>query len=82
MLLSENMNALTRDWALKRISRTPIINTDIFTKSKVTKIERALLKYKAIIAIIFLLLAQFAIYDFDIAEYTATSHHGAIELRK
>lgn len=81
MLLSENMNALTRDWALKRIARTPIINTDIFTKSKVTKIDRVLSKYKAIIAIIFLLLAQFAIYDFDIAEYTATSHHGAIELR-
>lgn len=77
MLLSENMNTLTKDWALKRIGRTPIIKADIFTKSKLHKIEKVLLKYKAIIAIAFLLLAQFALYDFDIAEYTATNHHGA-----
>lgn len=82
MLLSENMNTLTKDWALKRISRTPIVNTGIFTKYKARKVEKILSKYKAIIAIAFLLLAQFAIYDFDIAEYTAASHHGAIELRK
>jgi len=84
MLLSESINVLTRDnalikdWALKRISRTPIISMEY----KVTKIERVLSKYKAIIIIAFLLLAQFALYDFDIAEYTATSHYGAIELRK
>ena len=69
MLLSENMNTLTKDWALKRIGRTPIIKVDIFTKSKLDKIEKALLKYKALLAIVFLLLAQFALYDFDIAEY-------------
>ena len=76
MLLSENMNTLTKDWALKRIGRTPIIKVDIFTKSKLDKIEKALLKYKALLAIVFLLLAQFALYDFDIAEYVATNHHG------
>lgn len=77
MLLSENMNTLTKDWALKRIGRTPIIKADIFAKFRVGKIEKILLKYKAIIALVFLLLAQFALYDFDIAEYTTTNHHGA-----
>lgn len=77
MLLSENMNTLTKDWALKRIGRTPIIKSDIFTKSKLDKIEKVLLKYKALLAIVFLLLTQFALYDFDVAEYTATNYYGA-----
>lgn len=76
MLLSENMNTLTKDWALKRIGRTPIIKSDIFTKSKLNKIEKVMLKYKAIISIVFLLLTQFALYDFDVAEYTTTNHYG------
>lgn len=82
MLLSENMNTLAKDWALKRIARTPIINPSVFTGHKVQRIEKVLSRYKAVIAIAFLLLAQFALYDFDIAEYTSTSHHGAVELRK
>lgn len=82
MLLSENMNALAKDWALKRVARTPIIDTNVFTKHKVSKIEKVISKYKAIIAVIFLLLAQVALYDFDIAEYTSTSYHGAVELKK
>lgn len=77
MLLSENMNTLTKNWALKRIGRTPIIKSDIFTKSKLDKIEKILLKYKTILAIVFLLLTQFALYDFDVAEYTTTNHYGA-----
>ena len=77
MLLSENINTLTKEWALKRIGRTPIVKADIFTKFKIKKIEKILLKYKAIIALVFLLLAQFALYDFDIAEYMTTNYHGA-----
>ena len=66
ILLSENMNTLTKDWALKRIGRTPIIKSDIFTKSKLNKIEKVLLKYKAIIAVVFLLLTQFNITSYTL----------------
>ena len=76
MLLSENMNTLTKDWALKRIERAPIIKSDIFTKFKLNKIEKVLLECKAIIAIVFLLLTQFVLYDFDLVEYTTANHHG------
>ncbi len=78
MLLSENMHSLTKEWALKRIDRTPVISTSIFTTSKLYKIEKILTKHKALVAAIFLLTAQFALYDFDLAEYSTTNYHGAV----
>ena len=72
MLLSKNINVLAGNWSQKRLHRTPI-----FKKDFLKDIENILGKYKAIIAISFLLLAQIALYDFNFTEYTSTNHYGA-----
>lgn len=76
MILSEDMNSLTKDWASRRIARTPIVKADIFKKFRTCEVK-ILLQYKAIIVLMFLLLAQFSFYDFDITEYSTSNHHGA-----
>jgi hypothetical protein len=78
MLLSENMHALTKDWALKRINRTPADSANIFVNLKLGKIAKTLTRHKALVAILFLLVAQFALYDFNLSEYATTNHHGAV----
>jgi hypothetical protein len=82
MLLSENMDSLTKDWALKRVNRTPANSTDIFGILKLSKIARTLTKYKALVAILFLLTSQLALYDFNLAEYTTTNHYGETYITK
>jgi hypothetical protein len=76
MLLSENMHSLTKEWALKRIDRTPM-PYNLFVALKLYRVERVVAKYKALIGIIFLLIMQFAAYDFDMSEYTTSNSHGA-----
>lgn len=76
MILSENMNSLTKEWALKRIDRTPAPD-NLFVALKLYRVEKVIAKYKALIGVIFLLTMQFAIYDFEMSEYTTSNSHGA-----
>lgn len=75
MIISDNTNSLTKEWALKRINRTAAPD-NLFIVLKLYRIEKVLTKYKALIAMIFLLATQFFMYDFDMSEYTTSNPYG------
>jgi len=70
------MHSLTKEWAVKNIDRTPV-PYNLFVALKLYRVEKIVAKYKALIGIIFLLIMQFAVYDFDMLEYTTSNSHGA-----
>lgn len=72
MIISKNVLMLkthSESWSLKRVKRSPIYEVKDQYYTKIAKVFKILGRFKALFAIISLLLFQFSLYDFDCAEY-------------
>ncbi|RUP36159.1 MAG: hypothetical protein EKK63_18175 [Acinetobacter sp.] len=72
MIISKNILMLkthSESWSLKRVTRSPIHNIENQYYLQIGKVLKIIGRFKAMIAIIFLLLFQFSLYDFNCDEY-------------
>ncbi len=72
MIISKNSwthKEPSENWSLKRVQRTAIYVTSNKYQIKLGDIFQVLGKYKAIIALAFLLIFQFSLYDYNYTEY-------------
>mgnify|MGYP001341671490 CR=1 FL=1 len=77
MIISKNILMLkthSESWSLRRVKRSPIHYIENQYYLQIGKILKMLRKFKALIAISFLLLFQFSLYDFNYEEYFSGLH--------
>ena len=72
MIISKNVLMLkthSESWSLRRVKRSPIHYIENQDYLQIVKVLKTLGRFKAMIAIVILLLFQFSLYDFNCTEY-------------
>ena len=72
MIISKSLwtyKELSENWSLKRAQKLVNYSSVNKSKNKLTLICHALSKYKAILSLVFLLIFQFSLYDYNYTEY-------------
>lgn len=75
MIISKNnlmLKTHEESWSLRRVKRTPINDIENQFYLSIAKVIKTTGRFKAMIAMFFLLLFQFSLYDFNWSEYFAS----------